>query len=108
MIAGQAKNIADMNKKLSEFNHRFNDLAGLLKTHFQSKQIQDEITPLIQPITAEPMSSHAECSTSSTPRFTSVVSRRQGRYNRQNNKTTEQRAKQLKDNMDAFKDEVKL
>ena len=39
-----------MSRKLLEYNHRFNDLAEVLRSSYESSLLQEKITALIQPI----------------------------------------------------------
>lgn len=40
----------DMARKLTEYNNRFNDLAEVIRSNYQSSGLQEKITALIQPV----------------------------------------------------------
>lgn len=49
-IDDQERTLQEMSRKLAEYNHRFNDLAELLRSQNGSSLMQDKLTALIQPI----------------------------------------------------------
>ena len=76
-----------MNRKLEDYNHRFNDLANLLSSQDDSSILQDKIASLIQPLGAAAATSTA---------YTSVRDRSSRESGRSNTKSTEQHVKILK------------
>lgn len=108
-----------MAKKLSEYNHRFNDLAEVLRSHYEPSLLQDKIAALIQPVrdsagaaavvSYEHSASDTDSASTSSSAYTSIVNKpTQRRFGRTNSKTLEQRAKKLQEDMDIFRDECKL
>lgn len=106
-----------MSAKLTEYNHRFNDLAVVLSNHYDSSLLQDKISALIQPVRGNPSipnsatasASAAHSSSAVTSKgYTAIVTRAPRVYGQCNTKSLEQRAKILKEDMDLFRDQCKL
>ncbi|XP_067942768.1 F-box only protein 28-like isoform X2 [Watersipora subatra] len=134
-IEEQAGMLSELNRKLADYNHRFNDLADLLSNHYESARLQDKIAALIQPVRGESNDSASNTPLAGCASFTSVRERshRLGdtsvsspisltptsltslssdrdsrRYSSIKAKSLEKRVKLLNDDMDVMRDQLKL
>lgn len=137
LIEEQNRYLEDLTKKLTDYNHRFNDLTDVLKLHFASGNVHDKLVALIEgdteytddtPSTScghVPSTSgdhvpstisgpDSSCnrgtgSASGTPgRFTKVLSKKRVILDENDKKPAILRAQHLKEQIDLMRDECKL